>query len=93
MRARVSSHVNEFDGFACAQQRGFGDGIGFAGQRDDATVVIGIHLMIEHPHAGNLAHGLNQRFNFCRVAAFAEIWHTLNQSFHEKVTAASIKLD
>jgi hypothetical protein len=32
---------------------------------------------------------LNQGVDFCGVAAFAEIWHTLNQSFHEKVTIAS----
>jgi hypothetical protein len=88
MRASVLGHINQLNGFARALQRGFGNRVGFASQGNDAAVVIGIHLVVQHPDTRHLAHGLNQCVNSRRVAAFAEIRHTLNQSFHGKVTAA-----
>src|SRR5262249_149423 len=70
-------------------QRGFDDGVGLAGQRNHRAVVVGVHLPVEDPDPRDLAHGVDQRVDFAGVAAFAEIRNTLDQSFHEEITAAS----
>src|SRR5262245_25004323 len=89
MSAGMLRHVDQLNCLARAKQSSFGYGVRFSRQRNDATVVIAVHLVIEHPDAWDFAHGLDQRVDLRCVAALAEIRHTLNQSFHEKVTEAS----
>src|SRR5579871_2940096 len=82
VRAGVMRHVDEFEGAAGAEERGFGYGFRIAGKSDDAAIVVGVHFLVENVDAGNGAHDLNERVDVGRVAAFGEIRDTLNQSFH-----------
>ena len=74
--------VNQLGGFADATQRCFGNGFGFAGDGDDAAVVVGVAFAIEQIHAGHFAHGRDDGVNFGRVAPFGEIRNTFDESFH-----------
>ena len=88
--ARVSPlvliHIDQFHRFASAKNRGFRHRVRVSRQRNHAAVVVRVHLVIQHPHSGHLAHRLDQRIHFRFIAPFAEIRHALNQSSHGSVT-------
>ena len=63
MCALVSIEINQFGGFANAANGSFLDRLPFADERDDATVMVGIHLAVEKIHAIEF-HGLNDGINF-----------------------------
>ena len=77
MRALMLGQVDQFRGFADAANRRFLNRFALADQRDDAAVVIGVHLAVEEIDAGNL-HGLDDGINFGGVAAFREVGHAFN---------------
>ncbi len=58
VRALVPREVDQLGGFAYAANRGFLNGFPLAHQRDDAAVVVGVHLPVEEIDAGNL-HGFD----------------------------------
>jgi hypothetical protein len=82
MRAGMVIHVDEFKGAARAKDRGFANGFGFSSESDDATVVVGVHFVVEDVNAGNAAHGLDDGVDIGAIATFGKVRHTLNQSFH-----------
>jgi hypothetical protein len=81
--ARVSAlmprKVNQLGGFANAAQDGLLNGFPLAHQRNDATVVVGIHLPVEKINAGNL-HGFDNGIDLDWVAAFRKIGNTFDKS-------------
>jgi hypothetical protein len=79
MRALVPLKVDQFGGFAGAANRGFLNGLAVTGERDDAAVVIGIHLSVEQIDAGQL-HGFDDGIDLGRIAALREVRYTFNQS-------------
>ena len=84
MRAGVLRQVDQLGGLADAANRRLGDGLPLADERDDAAIVVGVHLPVEQIHAGNL-HGFDNGIDFGRVAAFREIGHAFNESLgHDK---------
>ena len=83
MCALVSIEINQFGGFANAANGSFLDRLPFADERDDATVMVGIHLPIEEVHAVEF-HGLNNGINFGFVLSFGKIWDALHQGLHKR---------
>ncbi len=79
VRALVLGQVDQLGGLAHAANRRFLNGFPLAGQRDDAAVVIGIHLPVEEINAGNL-HGFDDGIDFGRIAAFRKIGNAFNKS-------------
>ena len=79
VRALVLGQVDQLGSLAYAANRGFLNGFPFAGQRDDAAVVIGIHLPVEKINAGNL-HGFDNGIDFGCIAAFRKIGNAFNES-------------
>ena len=82
MRSRVLGHVDQLDRLARAQDRRFRDGIGSARQRDDAAIVVGVQLAVEHVDASHCAHRRHQRVHLRCVTPLGKVGHAFNQSFH-----------
>src|SRR5207244_12875103 len=79
MRSLMHVQINQLRRFANATDGGLLDWLTLADQRDDATIVVGIHLAIEQIDAVYL-HGVNDRINLRFVAPLGKIWDTLHQS-------------
>ncbi len=82
MRTLVFRQVDQFHGFAGAQDSRFRHRLRFARQRDYAAVMVGVHFAIQHIYARHTAHRRDNGIDLRGVAAFAKIGHALNQSFH-----------
>ena len=78
MRALMLRKIDYLSGLADTAQYGFHDGLAVTDQRDDAAVVIGIHLAIEQKDTVHL-HGLDNRVYLGFVAAFGKIGNTLHK--------------
>ncbi len=52
--------------------------VALANERDDAAIVVGIHLAVEQIDAGNL-HGFDNGVDLGRIAAFGKIGNAFNQ--------------
>ena len=87
MRALVLGHVDQFQRSAGAQDCRFRHRLRISRQRNHAPVVIRVHLVIQHPHSGHLAHRLDQRRDLRGIAPLAKIRHTLNQSSHISIAS------
>jgi len=81
MCALVLIQINQLGSFAHAANSGFLDSLAFADERDDATVMVGIHLPIQQIDSIHL-HGLNNGIYFAFVAAFRKIGNAFNQCGH-----------
>ena len=79
VRASVLGEVDQLGGLAHAAQDGFLNGFPLAHQRNDAAIVVGIHLTVEEIDAGNF-HGLDNGIDLGRVAAFRKIGNTFDKS-------------
>ena len=79
VRSLMPGEVDQLGGLPCPANRRFLNGFSLAGQRDDAAVVIGIHLPVEEVDAGN-HHGFDDGVDFGGVAAFREIGNAFNKS-------------
>jgi hypothetical protein len=71
--------VDQLGGFAYSANGGFLNGFALAYQRDDRSVVIGIHFAVEEMDSGDF-HGFDYGVNFGRVAAFGKIWNAFDKS-------------
>ncbi len=56
---------------------------GIAHQRDDAAIMVGVHLAIEKVNAIHL-HGFKDGVNFGLVAAFREVRNTFDECRHKR---------
>jgi len=79
MRALVPRKVDQFGGLAGAANRGLLNCLAVTGERDDASVVIGIHLPVEQIDARQL-HGFDDGIDPRRIEALREVRYTFNQS-------------
>jgi len=77
MCALMLREIDYLGGLADTAQYGFHDGLAVTDQRDDAAVVIGIHLAIEQVHAINF-HGVDDGVNLGFVAPFRKIGNTFH---------------
>ena len=71
--------IDQLGRLAHAANRGLLDRLPLPHQRDDAAVVIGVHLAIEQEDAVHL-HGLDDGVDFGLVAAFRKIGNTFDKS-------------
>jgi hypothetical protein len=77
MCALMLRKIDYLSGLADTAQYGFHDGLAVTDQRDDAAVVIGIHLAIEEIDAVHF-HSFNDCIDFGFVAAFGKIGNALD---------------
>ena len=77
MRSRVLGQVDQFHGLAGAQQRRFPHGVRLSSQGDYASVVVRVHLAVQHKHARDAAHRRDNGVYFCGIASFGKIRHAL----------------
>src|SRR5204863_10221133 len=95
VRAGVLCKINDLGSLADATNGRFHDRLALADQRNDAAIVVGIHLAVEQVDAINL-HRLNERNNFGLVAAFRKIrntfdqWHAMRKSKHARIDDTSM---
>ena len=73
----MPGEVDEFGGLADAANGSFLNGFAVADQRDDAAVVVGIHLPVEEIDARNL-HGFDDGIDLGGVAAFRKVGDAFN---------------
>ncbi len=83
MRPGVPGQVDEFRSFADAANHGLLHLRGIANQRDDAAVVVGIHLAVEEVDAVQL-HGLEDGIDLGLIAAFGEVGYTFDECGHKQ---------
>ena len=79
VRPLMLGQVNQLRGLPDPANRGFLNGVALAHQRNDAAVVIGVHLPIQQKNARDL-HRLDNRVDFRLVPAFGKIRNAFNQS-------------
>jgi hypothetical protein len=77
MCALVPREVDQFGGLAYAANGGFLNCLAVTGERDDAAIVIGIHLPVEQIDTGQF-HGFDDGIDPRRIAALGEIRHAFN---------------
>jgi hypothetical protein len=63
-----------------------------ANQRDDATIVVRIHLFVEQVNLRARKHRLNNGVHFGRIPAFAEIGDALDEGLHGENVAEERRL-
>ena len=80
--ALMFGQVDHFRRLAHAADGGFLNGLALADQRDDATVVVGVHFAIEQVDAGHL-HGVDDGVDFGLVAAFREVGDAFDERGHD----------
>ncbi len=77
VRPLVLGEVDEFARLADSADGGLGHRVALTDQRNDAAVVVGVHLAIEQGDAGNF-HGLDNGVNFGLVATLGKIGNALH---------------
>jgi len=82
MPAAVVAQVDQFRGLAHAAQRRFGDRLRLPGQSDDAAIVVGVAMHVEHPGAFDSAHRGDQRFDLLVIAPLGKIGNAFDQAPH-----------
>ena len=83
VRAGMFRQINEFGGLTHAANGRLGDVDRIAHQRDDAAVMVGIHLTIKEIDAIHL-HGFQNCVNFGFVAAFRKVRNTFDEYWHKQ---------
>jgi hypothetical protein len=83
MCSGVLGEVNKLGGLAYSADRGLRHVHRIADQRDDAAVVVGIHLAVEQIHAVHL-HGLEDGVDSGLVAPFRKVGYTFYECGHKK---------
>src|SRR2546427_685449 len=63
---------------------GFADGFGRSDEGQDAAVVIGVALAVQHDDAGDSLNGVDQRVNGLGLPAFAEVGDALDKTIHDR---------
>ena len=88
MRAGVLREINNLGSLADATNGGFHELLAIADQRNDAAIVVGIHLAVEQVDAINL-HRFDDGINLGLIAAFGKVGDALHQrSGHGKSISA-----
>src|SRR5208282_727224 len=70
--ALVFREIDQLGSLPYSANGGFLNGVALADQRNNAAVVVGIHLAVEEIDAGDF-HGFDDGINFGGVAAFGKI--------------------
>jgi len=83
----VSAKVDKFRRPDDDAPRGLADGVGRAGERQDRSVVVGIHRPMQKPHVRHGDDRGDESLDDGPVSAFAEVGDTFNQRWHR----ASVK--
>jgi hypothetical protein len=70
MNAAMPTQVDQFRGFRDRTNRGGGNALGRSGERDDASVVIGISRLMQDRDAVAAPDRFHQRLDYSGIAAF-----------------------
>ena len=82
MLARVRAQVDALGGRGDPTECGFADGTRRPRDRDDRAVVVRIHLAVEHEHAGDAAHRLDDLVEHLGPPALTEIRNAFDDLGH-----------
>src|SRR5262249_19899871 len=82
VRALVLGQINQLRGLADPANNAFLYRFALAHQRDDAAVVIGVHLTIEQVHAIDL-HGIDDGIDYGFITALRKVGNAFDQSWHK----------
>ena len=80
MLAPVHLHVDLMDGDRHRPFEGLGDGLGLSGDRQDASVVAGVHRAIEQKCAANTLHRVGESLDDVEPSTLAEIGHRFDEA-------------
>ena len=83
MLALVLSQVDQGASFGDRPQRSFHNDFWFTDKSDDRAIVIHVDVAIKHNRSGNRFNRQSNLFDRFRLAAFAEVWYTLNQAIFD----------
>src|SRR2546427_13279044 len=84
MLASVGGKVDSVEGLFSRPKCGFADGFGRSDEGQDAAVVIGVALAVQHDDAGDSLNGVDQRVNGLGLPAFAEVGDALDKTIHDR---------
>jgi hypothetical protein len=76
----MSSHVDQLGRHGNTAHRGFHNEIRSGHEGDNRAVVIGVDVGVEHASCFDRLDRLRQPRYHVRLAAFAEVWYTLDQT-------------
>src|ERR1700722_3956742 len=68
--------------FANAAQSRFSNCVRFAGESDDAAIVIGVGFAVENSYAGNFTHGGDDGLYLRDVTPFGKVRHAFDYFSH-----------
>src|SRR5918911_1014842 len=78
----VPAQVNQLRGEPDRAKRSLDDHVSLGHKRDDRAVVVRIRVQVEHDRADDFFDGPRQPLDYFRPAAFAKIWHALDETIH-----------
>ncbi len=84
MLAAVGGEVDPVEGLFSRPKGGFADGFWRSDEGQDAAVVIGVALAVQHDDAGDSLNGVDQRVNGLGLPAFAEVGDALDKTIHDR---------